>query len=1184
MKKYYLLLIVLFASMNIFANDLDQLEFARRLNKDNLKTEALMELNKIVVGSKNKSIVNESLFLIAEINESTQQIEKAESIYLQLLSEESNSSPYIREKSLEKLASIYKLNGNWTKALEFYKKLINQYSNTATAKANIIYYLEGFYQLKDYNAIINNGRSLLKTYPEATNQSDIMLMMAKAYYELQIISEVELLLTEIKDKYPESIAYSTSLELQIRLIKRNDGIEAAINEINKSLKKQISRTTEEVLYSLLLDCQIELNQLTEAEKTAKLLVNKFNLSTNLSYYYWKWVKINALLKTPAQVLKESEKINAVLKNTNYENWASLYMAMNYSNANELFLALSLLQDLEVKVQEPELKYEIYCLRAAIYEKQENYTAQLNELKYLTQYYSFLGNNAKLFAEIAKVYQKHYQDPAQAILFYSQALSQSHDMQEKNRIIIQTALCYETQHDYQNALAYYKLLNQNKLSEEDRVLIKHKENYLQLFYVKNNDLLIEELLLQQTDTQQADPVRFAALFGWGLKDYEKAATLLRKINTPHSRNELIKILDLLAYKASLDQNSSQYDILITEISQLNADPELNDNVKNSSSIIISWLNNRGKFDENLITRIEDYLMNAGKQEGFSFDNWFRVWLADYYFSNNLSQKYKQMADSITKDIFINDQDFNKLQLNLAEIYYQEKNYSKAIEHYKHAENWLNLANPIYYHNYVMAKYKTGDIENSIQTLKHIIQNINDIPEINEGRYIIADYAIQKKQYQEGIDIIKSIEPSQRIDKDYIYLSKLYNYTNNLEKEKEALMYIQNKDLTMLRRLAILHEYTKDKIMTKYTWEDLSKKETDNHLKAYAFFSLANISFDEEDFSQANKYYEKAFNLIGKALEIESIPFSIPQMAKRYIICFYKVNNRPKAESLEKEFKTVLNHDPDTLTEIKLVQAIYYIKNDSKKAEKLFNEIIKNNNTPTYLLDEAFLWRGILNMQLKKNKNAEEDFLAIANSEDINIRNQAHLKLGTYYLSTEDFDLAFDYYQAVMLNDTTGVYAIDAASNYAIVAKLTNEWEKAVQVYQMIIDRWGDQNINSETQFNIAFCYYQAKLYDKSIQMFEKYFNDFTTDDLKAEALYWIGENLFSKEEYELAVNSFLKVAYSYPTAIKWSAIAELRAGEAYLSNNQMERGITQLNKVISIYGPGSQAGTEAKKRLNQLGIK
>ena len=210
--------------------------------------------------------------------------------------------------------------------------------------------------------------------------------------------------------------------------------------------------------------------------------------------------------------------------------------------------------------------------------------------------------------------------------------------------------------------------------------------------------------------------------------------------------------------------------------------------------------------------------------------------------------------------------------------------------------------------------------------------------------------------------------------------------------------------------------------------------------------------------------------------------------------------------------------------------------------------------------------------------------IANSEDIDIRNQAHLKLGTYYFSTENFEQAFEYYQSVMLNDSTGVYALDAASNYALLAKLTHEWEKAVQVYQMIIDRWGDQKINAETQFNIAFCYYQAKLYNKSIQVFEKYLNDFQTDELKAEALYWIGENQFSKEEYEIAVNAFLKVSYSYPNVIKWAAVAELRAGEAYLSNNQTDRAISQFKKVISSYGAGSEAGSDAKKRLNQLGVK
>jgi len=155
---------------------------------------------------------------------------------------------------------------------------------------------------------------------------------------------------------------------------------------------------------------------------------------------------------------------------------------------------------------------------------------------------------------------------------------------------------------------------------------------------------------------------------------------------------------------------------------------------------------------------------------------------------------------------------------------------------------------------------------------------------------------------------------------------------------------------------------------------------------------------------------------------------------------------------------------------------------------------------------------------------------------------------------------------------------------MLAKITKEWEKAVQTYQMIINRWGDKQISSETQFNIAFCYYQAKLYDKSILIFEKYFNTFLTDDLKAEALYWIAENYYAKEEYELAVNAFLKVPYSYPNVIKWAAVAELRAGESYLKNKQVDRAISTFKKVISLYGKNSEAGIEAVKNLDLLGVK
>lgn len=1184
MKKTIWTILILLLLQSLYANDSDRLNFAKRLYNDKLYTESLNELNSIIFESKNQSVVNESHFLIAEIYQTTNQDDRAESIYLQLLNEEANSSPYIREKSLEKLGNIYRNQNNWEKAQEYFKKLMTLYANTQTAKDNIIKYLESYLELRQYNDLIIVSRDLLKLYPTGNIQADIKLEMAKAYYEMKIISEAELLINQIKNEFPDSRALPKSLELQIRIIKKNAGTLNAINEIKKHLKMQINRNTEEILNKLLLDYQIEINNIADAEQTAELLLSKFNLSNDLDYYYLQWIKLNALLKTPYRVINDAENIASIMNVSTHKKWATFYLAENYFYANDLHQANSLINELESTSTENELLYEIIYLKARIFEKQANYYMQLNTLNHLTQYYSSLGNNAKLLYEIAETYQKHYEDPAQAILFYSQALTLNHDIDIKNKIITKIANCYEIMQNYQKALEYYNMINLMQLNQDEKLQLSHKINLLQLFYIKNNELLLEELLLQQSGLKNPDPVKAASLFGWALKDYDKAISLLHDMNDNKAQNELIKILSIMTYKATLDNDTKKYNNLIDTINKLTENSDIDQSTKIASSIIISWLNNKGTVNANLVNEIEYYLQISSGPQEFSFDNWFKLWLANYYQTNKENDKFKHIAKSIKKDIFINEQEYNKLHLNLAEIYYHEQDYQNALEHYKYAENWLNLANPSYYYHYTMSSYHTGLIENSLKTLKHLILNINDIPEINDARYLIADYSIENKDYKNGIEIILSIESNQRKDKDYIYLSKLYKLTNDSLKEKEALMHIQEKDIQMLRRLAILHEQTHDKIMSKYTWEELVKLEKTDEYKAYALFSLANIAYDEHEFVQASSYYSQAFSKIGKVNESEIIPFSIPQMAKRYIICHYKSNNRPRAENLEKEFKSIINNDPDALQEIKLEQGIYYINNDKKKAEKAFNDIIKNKDTPTYISDKAYLWRGILNLQLKKNTNAEQDFLMIANSEDIDIRNQAHLKLGTYYFSTENFEQAFEYYQSVMLNDSTGVYALDAASNYALLAKLTHEWEKAVQVYQMIIDRWGDQKINAETQFNIAFCYYQAKLYNKSIQVFEKYLNDFQTDELKAEALYWIGENQFSKEEYEIAVNAFLKVPYSYPNVIKWAAVAELRAGEAYLSNNQTDRAISQFKKVISSYGAGSEAGSDAKKRLNQLGVK
>ena len=273
--------------------------------------------------------------------------------------------------------------------------------------------------------------------------------------------------------------------------------------------------------------------------------------------------------------------------------------------------------------------------------------QLNTLNHLTQYYSSLGNNAKLLYEIAETYQKHYEDPAQAILFYSQALTLNHDIDIKNKIITKIANCYEIMQNYQKALEYYNMINLMQLNQDEKLQLSHKINLLQLFYIKNNELLLEELLLQQSGLKNPDPVKAASLFGWALKDYDRAISLLHDMNDNKAQNELIKILSIMTYKATLDNDTKKYNNLIDTISKLTENSDIDQSTKIASSIIISWLNNKGTVNANLVNKIEHYLQISSGPQEFSFDNWFKLWLANYYQTNKENDKFKPIAKSIKK---------------------------------------------------------------------------------------------------------------------------------------------------------------------------------------------------------------------------------------------------------------------------------------------------------------------------------------------------------------------------------------------------------------------------------------------------------------------------------------------------------------------------------------------------------
>ena len=433
--------------------------------------------------------------------------------------------------------------------------------------------------------------------------------------------------------------------------------------------------------------------------------------------------------------------------------------------------------------------------------------------------------------------------------------------------------------------------------------------------------------------------------------------------------------------------------------------------------------------------------------------------------------------------------------------------------------------------------------------------------------------ENENFTDAVKYSQLIPGMDRDDDYYLDLSNDYLKIGNKEKAKEYLLHIKEKDIETLRKLANLQFETRDYEMAKYTYNELVKKEK-NNLQNYKM--LAHISFLQEDFLDAAKNYKVIVDKLGENFKDYQ---NIRQVALENIISLYRIENRPKAETLTKKFKDILSEDD--LDEIELNKGIYQIEVDPKKGEKIFKNLLKKPELKAETKIAAYFRRGIARLKQEKIEEAEVDFKTVANSIDPELSKQAHLKLGTINFSNENFQQALENYYKVIEADDDGQLAFDAAKNFAFVCKTIKEWQKAIAAYEIILERWGDSGLEAATVFDIAFCHFRDKKYMKSIEMFERAIPILNEKELQAEAHYWIGESYFGQEDYEKAISEFLKVGYNYSEFAQWTASAELRAGESYINLDKKDKAKRTFERIIDKYGKYSDWGKEASKRLESM---
>jgi tetratricopeptide (TPR) repeat protein len=1145
--------------------------FGQDLYNDGLYDEAIAELERVIALSPTSLEAQQSLFLIGESYRAQKNFSRAEDAYLRLW--EGYPMNSFKDKILYYLGLVQFQQKKYPAAAANFSELLTSFPLSEFAGSALGYSLQSSYYDGDYNQVIVNARKYEKNYASNPALPDVLLWKAKAYFANNIPAEGRKTLDTIIAEYPDAPAQWQAFELQMELLQQESGVQAAIDELSKRLQEEIPRAFEERLRATLIELYLQQKQYRPANIELAKLINKFNNSAKLDEYLIAKCKADMELGLYQDVVTMQTSQHAVFKESplkdlfNYYGAAAQIALQHYEQAQ---------QQLDILLQSTvndSVRAISTILLGSLKEKQgrqreavEFYQSQLGS--------PYIAPEEILF-HIGSIYFHSFGQYSTALNYYRQIVSATADPLYQARAAYQAALCLEQMNDFNAALQQLQSVALNRIPDDTlRNRIERKTTYYRSYRQQDYQQAFGSLLdalyrYLDTSDKPALQQQLIRILAQDLKAYDQALAVADGAAKPQIQYERARIFLQLAQrqmfeaqKVAAGESLKQVNLIIAELDSTQHD---------------QWIRElqikRRLIDEEIskpfIAEINEYINRYPATEAA---NEFRLTLGRHLMPSEPATAVVHFQ-ALQLVSAIEAEDFYQAKIDAAEYYYSKDDDAQALELYRLADQRIKLSQPQVYFHYAVVLNESGQTGQAIDKLAFLINNADEFEGYDSTITYFTRILRAASRYEEAIQYQLLIPANRRSDEFYRTLSGDYLALGNKEKAKESLMYIVEKNQEILADLAQLQLDTGDLVMAAYSYGELTKRDAAN---LHYIDRLGHIAFLQERYLDAAVQYKKIVDKLGEKFETYD---NIAALAKENIIALYRVQNRPKAETLTKRFKKQL--DETALNEIALNEAIYYQDIELKTAKKLYEKLLKKENLDEAIKMQAHFWRGVMHLKNKENDAALADFQQVTKAQDAHLRNQAYLKLGTINFTQENYDQALADYFYVIQNDDQGELAKDAARNFAFVAKRLEQWQKAVSAYEIILERWGDTGLQAETIFDIAFCHYRDKKYSNAVEMFRNAVSLLATDLQKAEAQYWLGESYYGMDLYETAITEFLKVSYNYPAITDWAASAELRAGECYLKMRQFAKAKTIFQRVVSKFGAGSNYGLQAQEHLRNL---
>ena len=434
----------------------------------------------------------------------------------------------------------------------------------------------------------------------------------------------------------------------------------------------------------------------------------------------------------------------------------------------------------------------------------------------------------------------------------------------------------------------------------------------------------------------------------------------------------------------------------------------------------------------------------------------------------------------------------------------------------------------------AHFRNNDYDKAIGYYQKLIKEYPRSYYAASGYYSLGWCFFQKQLYQEAL---KNFESAQLFsskdnltqDSAYKIIECLYNLKNYAGLKKEAASYIKR--------------YPRDKAKL-----------------AYLYFYSAEADYYLGDFEKSISGYSKVItaNPDEKIRELAKIGMGW---------AFIKTKQYQKAKESFSGIKTN-EIEKRSIDSLLLGEALlYYYTGQLNQAKTAYKQLI--TATPENpVIFQAYLGLADTLFAMADYKEAEntyrQAFKRIPRPATESTINNLHYAIASCLLKEGKLQKAISQLQAIINKSKDTTTKILAMSRLADAYQDYGEYEKAIQIYDLILKDFPGVIDQYYIHYRIGLAYFNQGDYQKSKGIFESFLREYKENNLKPQAIYLLGSSLYNMGEFSKAIDVLKDVLRYASQDTETTQMAEYEIADSIYQVGNEKEAITRFKYLRSKY--------------------